>query len=170
MNREIHGKSLAIAKQFDKTLLSSNFQPILQTHLCNWTLILVSALHRQMDSLTPMGLLPDTYNCGLRMRRGSRERFPRHRLQRKPLVRETGIHIGTCVTHVPWCISESLTAVAGKIFPAFPAHVQPAILRIWQEAHYNSSCMTLGASKTRIMWNKTSLVKKHLKQLWSNLQ
>ena len=26
-------------------------------------------------------------------------------------------------------------AVAGKSFPAFPAHEQPAILRIWQEAH-----------------------------------
>ena len=24
---------------------------------------------------------------------------------------------------------------AGKMFPAFPAHAQPAILRIWQEAH-----------------------------------
>ena len=26
--------------------------------------------------------------------------------------------------------------MAGKTFPAFPAHVQPAILRIWQEAHW----------------------------------
>ena len=26
-------------------------------------------------------------------------------------------------------------AEAGKTFPAFPAHAQPAILRIWQEAH-----------------------------------
>ena len=26
--------------------------------------------------------------------------------------------------------------VAGKTFPAFPAHAQPAILRIWQEAHW----------------------------------
>ena len=28
-------------------------------------------------------------------------------------------------------------SVAGKTFPAFPAHAQPAILRIWQEAHVN---------------------------------
>ena len=28
-----------------------------------------------------------------------------------------------------------LKSVAGKTFPAFPAHAQPAILRIWQEAH-----------------------------------
>ena len=25
--------------------------------------------------------------------------------------------------------------MAGKAFPAFPAHAQPAVLRIWQEAH-----------------------------------
>ena len=28
-----------------------------------------------------------------------------------------------------------LKSVAGKMFPAFLAHVQPALLRIWQEAH-----------------------------------
>ena len=30
-------------------------------------------------------------------------------------------------------------SVAGKTFPAFPAHAQPAILRIWLEAHGVSS-------------------------------
>ena len=29
-------------------------------------------------------------------------RFPRHWLQRKPLVSDPGMHHGTCVTHVPW--------------------------------------------------------------------
>ena len=38
-----------------------------------------------------MSLLPDTRNCGLRMRRECRERFPHH-----------------CVTHVPWCMPGSL--------------------------------------------------------------
>ena len=33
-----------------------------------------------------MDLLPDTSNCGLRMRRECRERFLRRRLQRKPAV------------------------------------------------------------------------------------
>ena len=56
-----------------------------------------------------MGLLPDTWNCGLRMRRECRERFPLHQLQRKPLVSNPGMHHGTCVTHVPWCMSGSLT-------------------------------------------------------------
>ena len=51
------------------------------------------------------------------------------------------MHHGTCVTHVPWCMPESLTSVflwsrrRGKTFPAFPAHAQPTILRIWQEAN-----------------------------------
>ena len=55
-----------------------------------------------------MGLLPDTWNCGLRMHRECRERFPRHQLQRKPLVSNPGMHHGTCVTHVPWCMSGAL--------------------------------------------------------------
>ena len=51
-----------------------------------------------------MGLLPDTQNCGLRMRRECRERFPRHR----------GLTIPACTTaparpHVPWCLPGSLT-------------------------------------------------------------
>ena len=35
--------------------------------------------------------------------------FSRHRLQRKPLVSDPGMHHGTCVTNVPWCMSGSLT-------------------------------------------------------------
>ena len=48
------------------------------------------------------------------------ERFPRHQLQRKPLVRETGIHHGTCVTLVPWCMPGSLTRVGAEITPGIP--------------------------------------------------
>ena len=65
-----------------------------------------------------------------------RERFPHHRLQRKPLVSDPDMHHGTWVTHVPWCMSGSLTRGGGKTSPAFPAHAQPVILRIWQEAHW----------------------------------
>ena len=60
-----------------------------------------------------MGFLPDTRKCGLRMRRECRERFPRHRLQRKPLISDPGMHHGTCVTHVPWCMSGSPTCDGG---------------------------------------------------------
>ena len=54
------------------------------------------------------------------MRRECRERFPRHRLQRKPLVSDPDMHHGTCVTHVPWCMSVSLNAVVGENVPGIP--------------------------------------------------
>ena len=46
--------------------------------------------------------------------------FPRHRLQRKPLVSDPDIHHGTCVTHVPWCMSGSLTCGGGENVPGVP--------------------------------------------------
>ena len=67
-----------------------------------------------------MGLLPDTQNCGLCMRRECRGRFPHHWLQRKPLVSDPGMHHGTCVTHVPWCMSGSLTRGGGENVPGIP--------------------------------------------------
>ena len=62
---------------------------------------------------------------------GMPETFPRHLWLSDP-----GIHHGTCVTHVPWCMPRSLTSSVlwrrrGKMFPAFPVHAQPTILRIW---------------------------------------
>ena len=54
-----------------------------------------------------------------------------------PQVSDPDMHHGTCVTHVPWCMPGWLTngflwnRRRGKTFPAFPAHAQPAILRIW---------------------------------------
>ena len=59
------------------------------------------------------GLLPDTLNRWLRMHREYRELFPRPRLQSKPLVSDPGMHHDTCVTHVPWCMSGSLTRYGG---------------------------------------------------------
>ena len=42
-----------------------------------------------------MDLLPDTYNCGLRMHREYRERFPfsRHRLKRESLVNDPSMRV-----------------------------------------------------------------------------
>ena len=51
------------------------------------------------------------------MRRECREHFPRHLLQRKPLVSDPGMHHGKCVTHVPWCMSGSLTRGGGENVP-----------------------------------------------------
>ena len=61
--------------------------------------------------------------------------FPTRRLQRKPLVSDPGMHHGTCETHVPWCMSGSLTCCGGENVPGIPSACAPAILRIWQEAH-----------------------------------
>ena len=61
--------------------------------------------------------------------------FPRRRFQSKPIVSDPGMHHGTCVTHVPWCMSGSLTCGDGENVPGIPGTCAPAILRIWQEAH-----------------------------------
>ena len=81
-----------------------------------------------------MGLLPDTYHCGFRMRRECRERFSRHRLQRKPLGSDPGMHHGTCVTHVRWY----MLGWRKRSRHSLRAHAQPAIVLIWQEAHCGS--------------------------------
>ena len=77
------------------------------------------------------------------MRRECRERFPRHRLQRKLLVSDPGMHHGTCVMHVPWCMSWSLTRGGRENVPGIPGAC--AIFRIWQEAHgiYTRFCCAL---------------------------
>ena len=51
--------------------------------------------------LSNHGPLTRYVECGLRMCRECRERYSRDRHQRKPLV--------TCMSHVPWCMSGSLT-------------------------------------------------------------
>ena len=43
--------------------------------------------------------------------------WPRHWLERRPLVSDPGMHHGTCVTHVPWCMSGSLTRGGGGNVP-----------------------------------------------------
>ena len=50
------------------------------------------------------------------------------------------IAIPACITARAWstcrdACRDRLPMVVGKTFPAFPAYAQPAILRIWQEAH-----------------------------------
>ena len=78
-----------------------------------------------------LGLLPDTQNCGCACAGNAMNVFP------APRVSDTDMHHGTCVTHVPWCMPGSLISGflwsrwRGETFPAFPAHGQPAILRIW---------------------------------------
>ena len=54
------------------------------------------------------------------MRRECWEHFSRHRLQRTPLVNDPDMHHGTCVTHVPWCLSGSLIRGDGENVPGIP--------------------------------------------------
>ena len=66
------------------------------------------------------------------MRRECRERFPRHR----GLVIPTCITARACRTRRDACRDRYLAVSlevggADKTFPVFPAHAQPAILRIW---------------------------------------
>ena len=51
---------------------------------------------------------------------GAWKRFPRHRLQREPLVNGPGMQHGTCATHVPWCMSGSLIRGGGENVPGIP--------------------------------------------------
>ena len=44
----------------------------------------------------------------------------RHRLQRKPIVSDPGMHHGTCDAHVPWCMLESLNRGGGENAPGIP--------------------------------------------------
>ena len=44
----------------------------------------------------------------------------RHPIQWEPLVSDPGMHHGTCVTHVPWCMSGSLTRGGGENVPGIP--------------------------------------------------
>ena len=54
------------------------------------------------------------------MRLECRDRFPRHRLQRKLLVSDPSMHHGTCMTHVSWCMAGSLTCGDGENVPGIP--------------------------------------------------
>ena len=82
----------------------------------------------------PMDHLSYTQDRGLSLHRECRERFPRH----------CGSAIPTFITARVWptcrdaCrdrfLAVSFEVGDGTTFPAFPAHAQPAVLRIWQEA------------------------------------
>ena len=84
-----------------------------------------------------MGIFPDRQNCGfsqvtsrfLQQMVSNAElwcfdvffgvRLDKHRLQRKQLASDPGMHHGTCVTHT-WCMSGSLTHGGGEIVPGIP--------------------------------------------------
>ena len=92
--------------------------------------------------ISTYGPLTRYANCGLCMHHECRERFPRHRLKRKPLVSDPGMHHDTCVMHVPWCMSGSLTSGGGENFPGTPG---ASPFPIFSYLVYGP-CMKLGSS------------------------
>ena len=46
--------------------------------------------------------------------------FPGSDFKGKSLVSDPGMHHGMCVTHVPWCMSGSLTCSGGENVPCIP--------------------------------------------------
>ena len=73
---------------------------------------------------------------------------PHRRFQRKPIVSDPSMHHGTRVTHVPWCMSGSLTLGGGENVPGIPGACAPAILRIWQLG----PCMVVLPYNGLLMW------------------
>ena len=112
-----------------------------------------------------MGLLPNTQNCGLCMRQECRERFPRHRRQSKPLISYPGMHHGTCVTHVPRCMSGSLTRGGGESNPGIPG---ACATLLFANLSRDSRNTILHRSVLTIGCNLMCLMIIHLTQMWNH--
>ena len=83
--------------------------------------------------------------------------FPCGLIQRSPLVSDLGMHHGTCVTHVPWCMSGSLTRGTGENVSGILGACASAILRIWQDGHGCSShrpCLGQNYTESKVSWGQ----------------
>ena len=104
-----------------------------RTTVLRWTTVVVSCIAVCTGSQWASYQIRNIAGCACAGNAG--KVFPRRRFQRKPLVSDPGMHHGTCATHVPWCMSGSLTYGDGENAPGIPRACAPAISRIWQEAH-----------------------------------
>ena len=87
------------------------------------------------STVCDMGLLPDTKIAGCACAGNAGNVFPDTEFKGNQWLA-----IPTCITARSWrtCLDacrDHWPAVLGKTFPVFPAHAQPTLLRIWQEAH-----------------------------------
>ena len=73
----------------------------------------ISTLTFEMPIRNTMETRVQRYRPLIRYVKSQVGHFPRHRLQRKPLVSDPGMHHGTRVTHVPWCMLGSLMRAGG---------------------------------------------------------
>ena len=114
--------------------------------------------------------------CGLCMHWECRERFPHHRLQRKPLVSDLGMNHGTCATHVSWCMSGSLTRGDGESVPGIPsARATRNCTYLARGPSVNKSHESLSADGITTMynnrvhifyWHTVSCVGKHCPEIY----
>ena len=106
------------------------------------------------------GPFTDTQNRGLRMRWECWERFPHHRLQKKPLISHLGMYHATCVTHVSWWMLGSLNRGGGENVPGIPGACatrkstylarSPCIQLSWCHAALNIACHIDGTMQRRL--------------------
>ena len=82
------------------------------------------------------------------MCRECREPFHRHQLQRKPLVSDPGMHRGTCVTHVPWCMPGSLTRRSVENVPGILGACATRNFSIWQEARGSQTTIEFASKQS----------------------
>ena len=78
------------------------------------------------------------------MRRECRERFPCHQLKKKPLISDSGMYHGTCVTHVPWCMSGSLNRGGGENVPGIPGACATRIFTYLARVPWGDACYSAG--------------------------
>ena len=73
---------------------------------------------------------------------------------KKPLASEPGMHHGTCVTHVPWCMSGSLTRVGGGNVSGIPGACETRnfaymargpLWTKWPPRYRERNCLTTGS-------------------------
>ena len=93
--------------------------------------------------------------------------FPRHRLQRKPLVSDFRTHHNMCVTHVPWCMSGSLTHNGWKNLPGIPGacairNIAYLVRSPWEIGFNDIYTVSHG-----IRW--TSMIKGVRKHIWCTI-
>ena len=99
------------------------------------------------------------------MCRECRERFPRHRLQMKPLGSDPGMYHGTCVTHVSWCMPGLLPDGGGENVPGIPgACAARTFTYLTRDPWYMLTLLTLRGSASWARIHHYNLC--HTERLW----
>ena len=107
----------------------------------------VKAYHHISHYPEAMGLLPDTQNCGLRMLGNAGNVFPATDLKGNRWVSDPSMHQGTCVTHVPCCMSGSLTRCGTENVPGIPGACTTRNFTYLKEAHFERYHLLLRYTK-----------------------